>query len=52
SGGSQFFFALSPQPHLEGRYTIFAQVIDGMDVVDRIVVGDLIESVTIEEEPL
>jgi len=52
SGGSQFFFTLSPQPHLEGRYTIFAQVIDGMEVVDRIVVGDIIESVTIEEKPL
>lgn len=52
SGSSQFFFTLSPQPHLEGRYTIFAQVIDGMDVVDQIVVGDIIESVTIEEKPL
>ncbi|MEQ8763677.1 MAG: peptidylprolyl isomerase [Planctomycetota bacterium] len=36
SGASQFFFCLTPQEHLQGRYTAFAQVIDGLDVLQRI----------------
>ena len=49
TGDSQFFIALSPQPHLEGRYTVFGQVLEGMDAVDEIVHGDLIEKVIIRE---
>jgi cyclophilin family peptidyl-prolyl cis-trans isomerase/HEAT repeat protein len=49
AGGSQFFFCHSPQPHLEARYTIFADVLYGMDIIDQMVVGDLIEGITIEE---
>ncbi len=49
TGGSQFFFTLSPQPHLEGRYTVFGQVLYGMDAVDLIVVGDEIETIHIQE---
>lgn len=49
TGGSQFFIALSPQPHLEARYTVFGQVIAGMEFVDDIVVGDIIETIEIEE---
>lgn len=45
--GSQWFVTHSPQPHLDGRYTIFARVIQGMDVVDRIQVGDDIHSIRI-----
>jgi cyclophilin family peptidyl-prolyl cis-trans isomerase/HEAT repeat protein len=47
TGGSQFFITHSPQPHLDGGYTIFGQVIEGMDVVDRIARDDRIESVEI-----
>lgn len=40
TGGSQFFFTHSPQPHLDGRYTAFGEVTRGMDVVDRLLEGD------------
>jgi len=40
TGGSQFFFTHSPQPHLEGRYTAFGQVESGQDVVDSLLEGD------------
>jgi peptidylprolyl isomerase len=40
--GSQFFIALSPQPHLDGRYTVVGSVIDGMDVVNALQVEDRI----------
>ncbi len=40
TGGSQFFVTLSEQPHLNGRYTIFGEVIEGMDVVDILQQGD------------
>ena len=36
TGGSQFFVTHSPQPHLEARYTVFARVVAGMEVVDRL----------------
>jgi cyclophilin family peptidyl-prolyl cis-trans isomerase/HEAT repeat protein len=49
TGGSQFFITHSPQPHLDGGYTIFGQVIDGMDVVNRIARDDKIERVEIIE---
>lgn len=42
TGGSQFFITLSPQPHLDGAYTAFGQVVSGGDVLDRIVQGDRI----------
>ena len=51
TGGSQWFVTLSPQPHLEGRYTVFAEVTSGMEVVDEIVPGDIIQSITIGDPP-
>ncbi|WP_439880233.1 peptidylprolyl isomerase [Pontibacter sp. MBLB2868] len=39
---NQWFITHSPTPHLDGRYTIFAKVIDGMDVVHQLEVGDQI----------
>ncbi len=49
TGGSQFFITHSPQPHLDGGYTVFGQVIEGMDTVNRIARGDRIERVEIIE---
>jgi cyclophilin family peptidyl-prolyl cis-trans isomerase/HEAT repeat protein len=47
TGGSQFFVTHSPQPHLDGRYTVFGHVVNGMDVVDRLAPGDIIRRVRI-----
>jgi len=40
TGGSQVFVALSPQPHLDGRYTIIGTVVSGMELLDGMVEGD------------
>lgn len=48
SGGSQFYICLSPQPSLDGQYTVFGQVTEGLDVVHAIAVGDVMESMVIE----
>ena len=47
TGGSQYFLTQAPQPHLDGRYTIFGHVVRGQDVVDRVRRGDWIESIEI-----
>jgi cyclophilin family peptidyl-prolyl cis-trans isomerase len=47
TGGSQFFITHSPAPHLDGRYTVFGQVVTGMDVVDRLQQWDTIERVRV-----
>jgi cyclophilin family peptidyl-prolyl cis-trans isomerase/HEAT repeat protein len=49
TGGSQWFVTHSPQPHLEGGYTVFGNVVNGMDVVDNIARGDVIRSISILE---
>jgi cyclophilin family peptidyl-prolyl cis-trans isomerase/HEAT repeat protein len=49
TGGSQWFVTHSPQPHLDGGYTVFGRVVAGMDVVDKIVRGDVIQSITIRQ---
>jgi cyclophilin family peptidyl-prolyl cis-trans isomerase/HEAT repeat protein len=50
SGGSQWFVTHSPQPHLDGGYTVFGKVNDaGMKVVDKIVRGDQILSIRVVE---
>jgi cyclophilin family peptidyl-prolyl cis-trans isomerase len=40
--GCQFFIVHSPQPHLDGRYTVFAKVVEGLEVMEKIQVGDRI----------
>jgi cyclophilin family peptidyl-prolyl cis-trans isomerase/HEAT repeat protein len=47
TGGSQFFIAHSPQPHLDAKYTVFGHVVNGMDVVDRIQQLDVIQRVRV-----
>ena len=49
TGGSQFFITHSPQPHLDARYTVFGHVVNGMDVVDRVAVGDIVREVRIRD---
>jgi len=48
--GSQFFVTQSPQPHLDGRYTVFGEVTGGQDVVDRLQIGDRLLGVRVERE--
>jgi cyclophilin family peptidyl-prolyl cis-trans isomerase len=50
SSGSQFYITLAPTPQLDGAYTVFGQVVEGMDVVQAIGVGDVIQSISIIEE--
>ncbi len=45
TGGSQFFFTHSDQPHLDGRYTLFARVSEGLDVMDALQPDDTLVSV-------
>jgi cyclophilin family peptidyl-prolyl cis-trans isomerase/HEAT repeat protein len=50
TGGSQFFITHSPQPHLDGGYTIFGRVTAGMTaVVDQTERGDKVETITVDE---
>lgn len=50
TGGSQFFICHSPQPHLDGNHTVFGKVIEGLEVVDDIRQGDVMDQVTIKED--
>lgn len=47
SAGSQFYITLAPQPTLDNQYTVFGKVKQGMDVVQQLRRGDVIESITI-----
>jgi len=47
TGGSQWFVTLSPQPHLNGRYTIFAEVTRGLDVAKKVTQGAVVNRVEV-----
>ena len=55
SAGSQFYICLNPDPnryrHLEGAYTAFGQVTEGLEAVDGIRVGDKMNKVTLGAPP-
>jgi peptidyl-prolyl cis-trans isomerase B (cyclophilin B) len=49
TNGSQFFITHSPQPHLNGKHTVFGKVVSDQNVVDSIQQGDKMEQVKISE---
>jgi peptidyl-prolyl cis-trans isomerase B (cyclophilin B) len=49
TNGSQFFITHSPQPHLNGKHTVFGKVVNGQDVVDAVRQGDKMERVKVSE---
>ena len=51
SAGSQFYIVLAPANFLDGKYTVFGIVTSGMDVVDKVRVGDKMKSVKIVDAP-
>jgi cyclophilin family peptidyl-prolyl cis-trans isomerase len=48
TGGSQYFITHSPQPHLDGHYTVFGRVLSGFPALDAIVQGDRILSIVVK----
>lgn len=45
TAGSQFFITLAPQPHLDGGYTVFGEVVEGEELLDGIARGDLVVAI-------
>ncbi len=50
TNGSQFFITHSPQPHLNGKHTVFGKVVKGMEVVNAIKQGDSMTRLSVTEE--
>jgi cyclophilin family peptidyl-prolyl cis-trans isomerase len=52
TGGSQFFFTVSPQPHLDGRHTNFGEIVEGFEVAMALIEGDRIIDAVVEGDRL
>jgi len=50
TNGSQFFITYAPQPHLDGKHSVFGRLVEGMDVLEKIEKGDTIVRITVEEK--
>lgn len=50
TNGSQFFITHSPQPHLNGKHTVFGKVVTGQEVVNAVRQGDRMERVKVSED--
>lgn len=50
TGGSQFFLVRAPQPHLDGKHTVFGKVVQGNEIIDKLAEGDQMLSVSITEK--
>lgn len=48
TNGSQFFICHAPQPHLDGRHTVFGKITSGLDILDQIRAGDTMTTVTVQ----
>lgn len=48
SAGSQFYICYGPQPHLDGQYTVFGQVIEGMEAIDQVKNGSVMSKLTLQ----
>ncbi len=49
TNGCQFFITYEPQPHLDGKHSVFGQLAEGMDVLLKIKQGDTIKTIRIEK---
>jgi peptidyl-prolyl cis-trans isomerase B (cyclophilin B) len=49
TNGCQFFITYAPQPHLDGKHSVFGQLIEGMDVLEKLEQGDVMIRIAIEE---
>jgi peptidylprolyl isomerase/peptidyl-prolyl cis-trans isomerase B (cyclophilin B) len=47
SAGSQFYICYGPQPHLDGQYTVFGEVTEGMELIDKVHNGSVIRKATL-----
>ena len=49
TNGSQFFITYAPQPHLDGKHSVFGRLVEGADVLESLVNGDVMVRVTAAE---